>query len=98
MIDEDLKYDQERQERVDDYMESLTKSVIDVVSYSYDLDPEYVFPKSLVRDVSDIGSLDHVELKLKLENKFDITMSDDDYFNCETVIDLVNLISRVKNE
>lgn len=44
-----------------------------------------------------LDSTDRVELVLELEEKFDISISPDEYSWCKTIDDLINLISQILN-
>lgn len=44
-----------------------------------------------------LDSADRVELVLDLEEKFKISIPQDDYSWCKTIDDLINLISQIQN-
>lgn len=75
----------------------MLQEIIDFICEYRELDPATINGDSnLVVDCS-LGSFDIVELCCQLEDKFDVTISEDDIVEYKTIKDLADSIESKKN-
>ena len=79
---------------------NIEQKIIDIIAYIGDLKPESIKLNSLIHQDLNIEDLDEIDMIMRCENAFNITITDKDYINkVNTVQDLINLIKeKVKND
>ena len=73
----------------------VPKEIVDIITYALGVDDDDV--KMDTNFVNDLGcdSLDCVELIIKVEKEYGISITDDEAMKCHTVEDLIKLIYEI---
>ena len=73
----------------------VPKEIVDIITYALGVDDDDV--KMDTNFVNDLGcdSLDCVELIIKVEKEYGISITDDEAMKCHTVKDLIELIYEI---
>lgn len=77
-------------------MKNIEKKVINIVKNCL-CSPKVKLTDSLLKDLG-ADSLDLVDIMLRLEKEFDITIVDSDYSRLNTVQDLIDLVNNLKKK
>lgn len=78
-----------RQEIFDDVIEAISNQVY--------VDCDELSEKTTLDEDLAMDSLDDIEVLMKLEDKYNIDVSDDDASKCVTIGDMIDLIDRMVN-
>lgn len=78
-----------RQEIFDDVIEAISNQVY--------VDRDELSEKTTLHEDLAMDSLDDIEVLMKLEDKYNIDVSDDDASKCVTIGDVIDLIDRMVN-
>ncbi|MET3616905.1 acyl carrier protein [Peptoniphilus olsenii] len=66
----------------------------DIICENFGVDREDIKPEANMQDDLGLDSLDAVELSMAIEEKYDITIEDDDFQNFVTIGDLLNYLNK----
>ena len=78
-------------------IENIQEEVINVLSESLNIDKSKIQLKSDIVDDLGADSLDSVEIIMALEERFGISITDEEAIDIKTVEDLVNKVEKLKN-
>ena len=78
-------------------IENIQEEVINVLSESLNIDKLKIQLKSDIVDDLGADSLDSVEIIMALEERFGISITDEEAIDIKTVEDLVNKVEKLKN-
>jgi len=77
--------------------EEQKEKIIEIISELADVPNDGIKPETLLKDGMGLDSLDIVELMMKFEEKFDISIPDEDYAEVKTVKDVFDVVENRLN-
>jgi len=77
--------------------EDQKEKIIEIISELADIPNDGIKPETLLKDSMGLDSLDVVEIIMKFEEEFDISIPDEDYAEVKTVNDVFDVVENRLN-
>jgi len=77
--------------------EDQKEKIVEIMSKFSDVPKNVINPETLLKDGLGFDSLDIVEMMMKFEEEFDISIPDDDYAEVKTVKDVFDVVENRLN-
>lgn len=74
----------------------MKNQIIEIIADELNVDAQTITNETNLKDDLNVDSLDVVELIMRLEDAFDIEVSDDDAAKLNTVGDIINFVNVLK--
>lgn len=77
--------------------EEIFNTVVDVLEEQLVVDPEDITEQTSLHEDLNMDSLDDVEVTMALEERYNVTVTDEEAARCVTVKDIVDLVDQLVN-